>query len=128
MEILDPGHDYLLRSFDGGDSIRLTFVKRNDPPEKYPGNNSANSGTQIQEVLRVVIDRGLYLEGQIACVETQHLIENCRDAIWWLESRHAKRHGTYLHWQISSGDIETVPTCLECGHIMCFCDPVSAAG
>ena len=52
MEVLDTGHDYLLHSFDGGESVRLTFVKRNDPPEKYPGNDSAYPGTQIQEVLQ----------------------------------------------------------------------------
>ena len=127
MEVLDPGHDYLLHSFDGGEPVRLTFVKRCDPPDKYPGNTNAYPGTQIQEVLRALIDRGMYLEGQISCVETRHLIENCRDAIWWLENRHAKRHDANLHHHINPDTIETVPTCSDCGHIMCFC-PAPATG
>lgn len=127
MKVLDPGHDYELASFDGGEPVRLTFVKRNDPPEKYPGNEGAYPGTQIQEVLRALIERGLYLEGQIPCRETKALIRHCREALGALERRHANRHGkrlfNYLRMATILGvGIEAAPTCPRCGHIMCFCE------
>ena len=66
MKVLDPGHDYALNVLDGllGEFERLTFVKRDNPPEKYPGNNSAHPGTTIQEVCRVLIERLRYVNGQ----------------------------------------------------------------
>ena len=121
MKVLDPGHKYELLNFDGGEPVILTFVKRNNPPEKYPGNVNAYPGTQIQEVLRALIERGLYLEGQIPCPETRVVIENCRDSIWLLENRHAKRNGGHLDYHLSRDFIEDVPICHQCGHISCFC-------
>ena len=38
MQVIDTGHKYLLTSFDGGNPIPLTFVKRDFPSTKYPGN------------------------------------------------------------------------------------------
>lgn len=120
MKVLDAGHKFELATFDGGEPQVLTFVKRNDPPEKYPGNSDAYPGTQVQEVLRALIERGLYLETQIPCRETRLLIENCRDSIWLLESRHAQRHGGRL--VLARDGIEETPVCSDCGHILCFCN------
>lgn len=124
MKVLDPGHDYLLASFDGGEPIRLTFVKRNDPPEKYPGNEGVCPGTQIQEVLRALIDRGEYVNNQFPCNETEEAIGLFAQALWLLEKRHASRHGQPDAMNIY--DLEGVAEqdfCLECGHIVCFCEP-----
>jgi len=119
MEVLDPGHDYLLRSFDGGAPIRLTFVKRNDPPEKYPGNDNAYPGTQIQEVLRALIERSGYVNRQIPSVETATAIDWMRESLWLFESRHARRHNAELFFPRIN--IELEPFCSDCGHIVCFC-------
>lgn len=120
MEVLDPGHQYLLTSLDGGDPITLTFVKRDDPPEKYPGNVGHYPGTQIQEVLRALIDRAIYVNNQIPCNETEDAITHLRSALWLLEKRHLNRHegnGSPL-----LENIENIPFCLKCGHIDCFCE------
>jgi hypothetical protein len=54
--VIDPGHEYELASLDGEKAVRLTFVKRIGA--RYPGNKGPSySGTNCQEVLRVLIDR-----------------------------------------------------------------------
>lgn len=122
MQVLDAGHDYLLTSFDGGDPIRLTFVKRNDPPEKYPGNENAYPGTQIQEVLRALIERGKYVNGQFPCQQTEEALSCFHQALWYLEQRHCERHGEPDAMNIYDLDgIDKQEVCLRCGHIVCFC-------
>lgn len=123
MRVIDSGHDYWLESFDGGQAIRLTFVKRNDPPEKYPGNQDAYPGTQIQEVLRALIERGEYVNKQFPCDETEEAIANFARALWTLEKRHCGRHGQSDAMNIY--DLEGVDLqefCKTCGHIVCFCE------
>jgi len=124
MKVLDPGHKYELESFDGGEPIVLTFVKRNDPPEKYPGNEDAYPGTQIQEVLRALIERCLYVDQQIPCDETKLATQMLRRIIWAFESRHARQHGQHLG--VSINGIERLITCPACGHIICFCKVTEA--
>ena len=130
MEVLDPGHDYLLASFDGGEPIRLTFVKRNDPPEKYPGNTNAYPGTQIQEVLAALLERMRYVDQQVPCEQTQAAIEHIAKAFWLLEQRHAERHGVpdSLDRIGANSFITQWPRCSRCGHIACFCEPALAPG
>ena len=119
MKVLDPGHEYLLTSFDGVKPMWLRFVKRNDPPEKYPGNSDAYPGTQTQEVLRALIDRAHYVQGQQPDDDTNpQVISLLRQALVLLETRHATRHGVFASF---SGAIETEPFCVTCGHILCFC-------
>lgn len=119
MEVLDPGHDYLLRSVDGPTPIRLTFVKRCDPPEKYPGNHNAYPGTQSQEVLRALIDRSLYVDAQQPCHENVAYLRHMRAALLVLESRVRRvRHQAPLLEPLFR--IETIPICKECGHILCL--------
>ena len=116
----DPGHLYLLTSFDGGKPIALTFVKRNDPPEKYPGNVDAHPGTQSQEVLRALIERNIYVYNQTPCDETHTVIFLLRLSLFLLESRHMVRHGSEPELDCSIG-IDNEPFCPQCGHIMCYC-------
>jgi len=124
MQVLDSGHDYLLTSFDGGQPIRLTFVKRNDPPEKYPGNDSTYPGTLMQEVLRALIDRGEYVNNQFPCKQTEEAAGHFAQALWLLEQRHAERHGlSDAMNEIDLESVATIPFCTRCGHIICFCNP-----
>ena len=120
MRIIDPGHQYELTSFDGGEPQKLTFVKRNDPPEKYPGNENAYPGTQTQEVLRALIQRSLYVNNQEPCEETQNVIVRLRRCLYDLEKRHARRHGSDFQTFVGL-PIEEHPFCQDCGHIYCFC-------
>lgn len=59
----------------------------------YPGNEApAYGGTNIQEVLRVIIDRTKYLNNQIPCWVNVACILLYRLALNLLEYRAAKRH------------------------------------
>ena len=64
MEVALAGHVYKIDQYDGdGKQIEnITFMMRNDPKEKYPGNEYAFKGTNCKEVLRVLIDRINYLQ------------------------------------------------------------------
>jgi hypothetical protein len=125
MKELDPGHHYAIDLLDyGGNAVTsIRFVKRMG--ENYPGNQSAYPGTNIQEVLRALIARVKYLDGQIPCVENKQLLTNLRDSVRLLEERAAHRHGRRPDWRLYEKDgstndqIEHLPTCKKCGHIGC---------
>ena len=104
MKVLDPG-----------------FVKRNDPPEKFPGNENAYPGTQMQDVLRVLIDRCKYVNNQKFCPETDVAITFLRQAIWVLESRARRVRGEEpLPFEGVVGRVEDIPVCPDCGHLFCL--------
>lgn len=125
MKVIDPGHEYALDWLDGKpplvrpggveDGNRLLFVKRSG--EGYPGNTGRRPGTNMQEVLRALIDRVKYLDGQVHDQRNDRVIDKLREAIWLLEDRAAQRHGRSLTARIQS--IETLPTCKACGHVEC---------
>lgn len=114
MQILDPGHSYLLLNLDKTiweENQHLRFVKREG--SNFPGNKGKHSGTTIQEVLRALIDRVKYLNSQ-----TQHwinpvLIELFRVCINLLELRAAERHNRKFKW---SRQIESRPIDQTDGH------------
>ena len=115
MTVLDPGHRYELHHFDGSAIEVLQFVKREGPG--YPGNCGHYEGTNIQEVLRALIERLQYLDKQIHHRCNDVSIYNLRNVIRLLEIRAAERHGRPV--PMFTYDIETMPTCVGCGHIGC---------
>ena len=121
MRIIDPGHLYALDHLDGNLEELLTFVKREG--EGYPGNQGSHPGTNIQEVLRALIDRVKYLQGQIQHDCNLEVINHLRECIRLLEQRAAERHGLdadALDYRARIGRaIETLPTCIKCGHVLC---------
>ena len=119
MKIIDPGHQYLLDTWDGGEPILLTFVKRDLPPEKFPGNIGHYPGTQSQEVLRALIDRAEYVQNQIPCRETEIFISCMRSGLQVLERR-ARRMRQQPELDIPLLGIEKLPACGACGHIRCL--------
>lgn len=118
FKILDPGHDYLLPVLDGDKPVRLTFVKRNNPPEKFPGNTDAYPGTTTQHVIRALIDRTKYVDNQIHDSANDKVLYKLRECIYALEARAARRHDRIL--SLTDDEfvhIEALPTCPVCGHI-----------
>lgn len=130
MKIIDPGHVYDLQWLDGHPPLtsrsgiedwnRLIFVKREG--EGYPGNVGHHPGTTIQEVLRALIDRVKYVDGQISHPFNKGVIGQLRSAIHLLELRAAERH----HRKLPEIDpitcqppIEEMPVCPKCLHIGC---------
>ena len=126
MKVLDPGHKYELSTVDGdGSPVILTFVKRDNPSKKYPGNIGHYAGTQFQEVLRALIDRAIYVNDQWPCEETKNTISLYREAIYQLESR-ARRIRGQQELGINLHNIEIESTCKDCGHILCLSHEVDS--
>ena len=117
MRVIDPGHLFLLESYDGGELQPLVFVKRCKPPEKYPGNASAYSGTNLQDVLRACIARVDYLQGQSIACENENVRAALVDAIYQLEVRAHRKHASVL--TLTPAEVVTAPTCSQCGHVAC---------
>jgi hypothetical protein len=117
MKIIDKGHIYELTSLDGEQSNRLVFVKRNDPPEKFPGNENAYPGTLMQEVIRALVDRSEYLNNQIPHEETQAVIVDLKLVFYRLEKRAAERHNRVLKGTVD--EVFNDNPCLKCGHVQC---------
>lgn len=117
MKVLDPGHCYQLDALDGGAPQTLQFVKRSGPG--YPGNVGSYPGVILQEVLRVLIDRAHYVNGQIPCEETTLAIRHLRIAFQLLEQRAAARHGRSETAIWFSAEPEREPVHAACGHVGC---------
>lgn len=129
MRVIDPGHRYEFNVLDNelhAEALDgkvheeiLQFVKRKGP--KYPGNKSAYPGTTMQEVLRALIDRIMYVDQQESYQSNKIAINNFRSAIYYLELRAAERHGRLPEFlsSVKQLHIETYPVCEKCGHIMC---------
>lgn len=121
MKEIDAGHEYLLDSYDGGDPVRLTFMKREG--EGYPFNAGHHPGTNCQEVIRALIARVQYLQKQIPCDENDQIVNDLRSALWKFELRAAKRHGraSVFPWRetYQPVPIESQPACTHCGHVGC---------
>jgi hypothetical protein len=117
MKVLEPGHLYELKCLDGRDLHWLRFVKRIGPG--YPGNEPpAYSGTTMQEVLRALIERSEYVNGQVPCVETESAIGLLRSALVLFEIRAKRVKGKHLTVRAVE-DVIDGATCPKCGHVQC---------
>lgn len=118
MKVLDPGHKYLLgvldSSFPPSNDV-LTFVKREGPG--FPGNVGHYPGTNMQDVIRALIDRVQYVDNQIHDSRNLAVLFHLRQAFNELEDRAASRHGHTYEW---SEKPELLPACGVCGHISCL--------
>lgn len=117
VRVIDPGHLFALRRLDGAGEELLRFVKRNDPPEKYPGNFSAYAGTNIQEVLRALIARLVYLQEQSPASENEKAIAHLTLGLYELEVRAHRKHGVVL--DAIPEEVLAAPACFICGHTFC---------
>lgn len=119
MKVIDRGHVYELGTLDGGVPQKLVFVKRFDPkdPSRFPGNFNAHPGTTLQNVIRALLERFRYLQGQIWCVENCVAIRMLRIVLWLLEFRASRRHGKFYAHSITFAEV--TPMCPECGHTDC---------
>jgi hypothetical protein len=73
----------------------------------------------MQEVLRAVIDRLRYVNGQIHDNRNLMAIQALQVAIYNLEVRAAARHNRPVTFGIEG--IELLPTCPTCGHVAHVC-------
>jgi len=131
MIVVEPGHVYTLTSYDGGVDPALPFLKR-----AGPGNDGeSHPGTNCQEVLRALIDRVTYLNGQRPCEQNRLILSDLRDALWQFELRAAEARGERAgwltrvnEWAVGTTDggrptcFERAPACETCGHVLCVID------
>jgi len=124
-KVIDPGHHYQLLVLDGfsNDERDLQFVKRCDRarPERYPGNTNSYPGTTLQSVIRCLIERLHYLQGQVWCLENWVILRALGLALWLLEFRAARRHKRF-YWH-GPKFATTARMCSMCGHTQCDCVP-----
>ena len=117
MKEISLGHIYSLQILDSKTTdchSNLVFVKRKGI--KYPGNKEEHSGTSCQEVLRAVLARLAYLDGQLQDDRNKISAGHIGRAIFLLEQRAAERHG-----RIPPSPFESIfcNTCNFCGHVGC---------
>lgn len=123
MRVVDPGHVYDLENLDddGPPTVtRLRFVKRIG--DKFPGNAApGHPGTITQEVLRALIERTKYVNGQREHVANFRVLRDLRSALVELELRAAEERGDVAakHRILGLPEPELAWTCSGCGHILC---------
>lgn len=88
MRVIDPGHIYELSQLGTAEPFTLKFVKRSGGAIRY---EEEWPGLQVQEVLRALIDRSIYLDNVIPCTETQDAIYHLRMALFMYEVRAWRR-------------------------------------
>lgn len=117
MFVLDSGHLFELAHLDGPGHETLRFVKRIG--DRFPGNaGPAYAGTTLQEVLRALISRSEYVNGQIPCAETEAAIGLLKAALALFEIRAKRVKGEAL--DVATLDaIVNGATCPTCGHVFC---------
>jgi hypothetical protein len=136
MKIVDAGHEYLVPNYDGEGEQQITFLKRIG--DGYPGNTGEpHPGTNCQELIRVLINRVQYLEGQIRCEDNGRIVYHLRRALLEFERRATMRHGSDEMYPLQLWDedapVEDMPVCELCGHLALFphqheeaqCQPVA---
>ena len=119
MKELDPGHKYEVDNYYSfiGDTQTITFMKREG--ENYPFNVGHYSGTNSQELLRILISRCKYLMKQKGHKNNFAILDKFREILWLFEDRAAEVHGFNSFPFKSNSNIEEEPVCKRCGHIMC---------
>ena len=119
--MLDPGHTFELASLDGDGVQILRFVKR--VGDRYPGNEPpAYSGCTTQEVIRALVRRQLYVDGQEHDSANAAVVRCLREALLALEDRAARRRGEAQVLAEETRDVEAIEdllTCPACGHVAC---------
>jgi hypothetical protein len=111
MKHVEAGHVYDVENVDGTGTQRIRFVRRRDADANKL--DRFEPGILAQELLRVLIDRTLYLNAEAPCVEDVEIVEKLRDCLRLYEARAARRSIERVPM------IERAPTCDECGHIRC---------
>lgn len=117
MKVIEPGHEYLAEGVAGARPQLIRFVKNRGA--NYPGNEGdPHPGIQSQELMRILIDRTKYLNGQGSCMETEQALAALRSALAWYEVRAARCRGDKVELE-HIDQLESMPTCEICGHNFC---------
>lgn len=113
MRVVEPGHVYEVQNVDGDGVQRIEFVRRRDDEAVVLAQAERRQGILTQELLRVAIDRTLYLNAEGPCAENVEIIDCLRRALSLYESRAARRT-VEKHAMIERADV-----CEVCQHMLC---------
>ena len=97
MNVLTPGHKYVLANFDNPTAPGqvLQFIQKEPVPAdeaNTPGQlRLVADGTTNEEVLAVLIDRLNFLQGKFPCRENAIALTHLETALLWLNKRTADR-------------------------------------
>lgn len=116
MRVLKEGHVYAMDNVDGDGEQVVSFVLRRDEHGELLPAGEREPGILTQELLRVAIDRTLYLYAEGPCDEDTEIVLALRRALVLYESRAARRNIEKL------AQPEEQPLCSICHHIFCTHD------
>lgn len=112
MKVIEPGHVYEIVNVDGDGVQTITFVRRrgNDAEVLTDGRHE---GILSQELIRVLINRTLYLNDEDPCQEDVEIVHKLRDCLRLYESRASRRTIEKLTMP------EMADACPICHHLLC---------
>ena len=113
MKVIEPGHVYRLQNVDGDGWQEIRFVRRRGDEATILPADERTEGILTQELLRVAIDRTLYLNDEAPCPENVTIVSALREALAAYESRAARRT---IEKQPM---IERTDVCEICQHVLC---------
>ena len=113
MIVVEEGHVYDVQNVDGNGTQRIEFVRRRGDEATLLPEKERHEGILTQELLRVCIDRTLYLNAEAPCPENVTIVNNLRECLALYESRAARRT-IEKHPMIERMDV-----CEICQHALC---------
>jgi hypothetical protein len=116
MKVIDPGHTYRVENTDGSGTQVIQFVLRRGYDGELLPEDQRKEGIQSQELLRVLIDRTIYLHTENPWSENVKVVQHLRDALRLYEARAARAAIVKLQMP------ERRDFCKQCGHFLCFCN------
>ena len=92
MQILTPGHKYVLDNFENPNSGQtIQFIEKQAANAGSSELITMHDGTTNEEMLRVLINRMYFLQDSFPCRENALAITKMEEALMWLEKRTADR-------------------------------------
>jgi hypothetical protein len=114
MIVIEAGHVYEVANVDGHGTQRIEFVRRRDHNGEMRPEELRREGILSQELLRVLIDRTLYLNAENPCREDVEIVDRLRDVLRAYEARASRRSIEKLSMP------ERHEGCPVCHHLLCF--------
>jgi hypothetical protein len=85
MKVIEEGHVYQLQNSDNAETFQtLTFIKRENGA-------LVHDGAQNEEVIAALIDRLIFLDKALSCIENKKALSALQLSLSWLESRTKRR-------------------------------------
>lgn len=113
MKVIEAGHVYEVEHVDGDKTQAITFVRRRGADGELLLPEDRHEGILAQELLRVLIDRVLYLYAERPCDEDTRIVEHLRSALVQFEARASRRTIEKLAMP------EKAEPCPYCHHLLC---------